>query len=173
MGKIFSLFLILLLVTTILSSVYHLAIDDRVYAQLYSKPIEEQPLDTFNNQPLDMHADADESEDENNGLLSDITVEDIEGEEQQRQTQSPYQQTEEQPLEEQPLEEQPLEEQPLEEQPLEEQPLEEQPLEELNLSQMPENNLESAVKAPTHNYGTKVDDFLEELHASLSYQTAS
>jgi hypothetical protein len=51
MGKIFCLFLILLLVTTILSSVYHFAIDDRVYAQPYFKPMEEQPLDTFNNQP--------------------------------------------------------------------------------------------------------------------------
>ena len=51
MRKIFSLFLILLLVTTISSSVYHVAVDDDSYAQLYVQPIEQQPLDTFNNQP--------------------------------------------------------------------------------------------------------------------------
>jgi hypothetical protein len=51
MRKIFSLFLILLLVTTISSSVYHVAVDDSSYAQLYVQPIEQQPLDTFNNQP--------------------------------------------------------------------------------------------------------------------------
>jgi hypothetical protein len=79
---------------------------------------------------------------------------------------------EEQPLEEQPLEEQPLEEQPLEEQPLEEQPLEEQPLETLNHNQIPENDFETeGVEAPKHNYGVKIDNFLQELHASLSYQT--
>lgn len=51
MRKIFSLLLILLLVTTISSSVYHFAIDDIVYAQLYFQPMKQQPLDTFNNQP--------------------------------------------------------------------------------------------------------------------------
>jgi hypothetical protein len=51
MRKIFSLLLILLLVTTISSSVYHVAIDDIVYAQLYFQPMEEQPSNTFNNQP--------------------------------------------------------------------------------------------------------------------------
>jgi hypothetical protein len=57
MRKIFSLLLILLLVTTILSSVYDVAINDSIYAQLYSQPLEEQPIEeqplaTFNNQPL-------------------------------------------------------------------------------------------------------------------------
>ena len=51
MRKVFPLLLTLLLVTTILYSVYHVAIDDSVYAQLYFQPMEEQPLDTFNNQP--------------------------------------------------------------------------------------------------------------------------
>ena len=52
MRKIFSLLLTLLLVTTISSSVYHVAIEDVVYAQLYFQPMEEQPLNSFNNQPL-------------------------------------------------------------------------------------------------------------------------
>src|ERR671922_1851935 len=42
MRKIFSLLLTLLSVTTLLSSVYHVAIDNSIYAQLYY---------TFNNQP--------------------------------------------------------------------------------------------------------------------------
>jgi hypothetical protein len=51
MRKVFSLLLTLLLVTTVLSSVYHVAIDDSVYGQLYFQPMDEQPLNTFNNQP--------------------------------------------------------------------------------------------------------------------------
>jgi hypothetical protein len=82
-------------------------------------------------------------------LLSDITVEDIAGKGQQRQTQIPYQQV--------PV-----------------QLLDDQPLETLNHNQIPENDFETeGVEAPKHNYGVKIDNFLQELRASLSYQTVS
>jgi hypothetical protein len=44
-----------------------------------------------------------------------------------------------------------------------------QPLEALN-NQIPVENFEPPVEAPKHNYGQKVNDFLEELQASLFYQ---
>ena len=53
MRKVLSLLVTLLLVTTILSSIYDVVINDSVYAQLYFQPLEEQqPLDIFNNQPV-------------------------------------------------------------------------------------------------------------------------
>ena len=87
----------------------------------------------------------------NDVLLSNITVEDI-GEEQQIQTQVPQQQMPQSLLSGQPLE-----------------TLNGQPLETLN-GQTPEKNFEPPVEAPEHNYGPKINDFLEELQASLFYQ---
>jgi hypothetical protein len=81
----------------------------------------------------------------NNVILSNITVEDIE--EEQIQTQIPQQQ-------------------------LPEQLLNYQPLETVN-SQIPEKNFEPIVEAPKHNYGLKINNFLEELQASLSYQATN
>jgi hypothetical protein len=81
----------------------------------------------------------------NNVILSNITVEDIE--EEQIQTQIPQQQ-------------------------LPEQLLNYQPLETVN-SQIPEKNFEPLVEAPKHNYGLKINNFLEELQASLSYQATN
>jgi hypothetical protein len=92
-----------------------------------------------------VNADDSDGNTSNNGLLSDVTVEDI-GEEQ-----SMLKYNEQMPL----------------------QPLEDQPLEKLNLNQRPENNFGAVVEAPNPNYGTNVDNFLEELQASLIYQTAS
>jgi hypothetical protein len=80
----------------------------------------------------------------NNGLLSDITVEDI-GEEQSMLTHIPYEQM--------PL-----------------QPLDDQPLETLNLNPISEKVFEAeAVEAPKRDYDVKINNFLEELQASLSY----
>ena len=81
----------------------------------------------------------------NNVVLSDITVEDIE--EEQIQTQIPQQQ-------------------------LPEQLLNYQPLETVN-SQISEKNFEPLVEAPKHNYGLKINNFLEELQTSLSYQATN
>ena len=81
----------------------------------------------------------------NNVVLSDVTVEDIGEEEQQTQTQIPPQQQLPQPLEDQ------------------------QPLETLD-NQIPEKNFEPLTESPKHNYGQKINDFLEELQASFSYQ---
>ena len=82
----------------------------------------------------------------NNVFLSDITVEDI-GEEQQIQTQLPQQQ-------------------------MPQQLLNNQPLETVN-NQIPEDNFGTIVETPKHNYGQKINDFLEELQASLFYQAAN
>jgi hypothetical protein len=96
-----------------------------------------------------VNADDSDGNTANNALLSDITVEDIAGKGQQRQTQIPYQQV--------PV-----------------QLLDDQPLETLNHNQIPENDFETeGVEAPKHNYGVKIDNFLQELQASLSYQTVS
>jgi hypothetical protein len=97
-------------------------------------------------------ADDSEGNTANNVLLSDITVEDI-GEEQQIQTQLPQQQMPPQ-------------------QQVPQQLLNNQPLETVD-SQIPEKNFEPLVETPKHNYGQKINAFLEELQASLSYQAAS
>jgi hypothetical protein len=91
-------------------------------------------------------ADESEGNTANNVVLSDITVEDI-GDEQQIHTQLPQQQ-------------------------MPQQLLNNQPMETLN-NQIPEDNFEPPVEAPKHDYGPKINNFLEELQASLSYQAAS